>query len=244
MEDGGVQLRAAVKEILTAVAGPRGEEQVRATARMIWREPFAQADVVGAPLPDHRRAARRGGCGLHRSSPCPPGSCWPSPSSGWSSSPSPCAGPGASAGFHRQLARHLSGRGDRGPRAVRRPPGFFGMAAVGPAGPHRMAGDGLRRPQGASGLPRRPGRLHLLVGCLLLPHLPGLGRVGAYSARVRPAAGPLRGQLLLRAGIPGSSTASGSSSPASCSSSRRRGPCGASSTSTGGSCGSCSPPTP
>ncbi len=41
MEDGGVQVRSRLKEILTAVAGAR-EPQVRATARTIIREPFAR----------------------------------------------------------------------------------------------------------------------------------------------------------------------------------------------------------
>ena len=57
MEDGGVRVHSRFKEILTAVAGPRGEEQVRATARTIVREPFLKRTwselaflAIGTPL--------------------------------------------------------------------------------------------------------------------------------------------------------------------------------------------------
>src|ERR1019366_5719916 len=57
MEDRGVQARGRFREILAAVAGPGGEEQVRATARLIVREPFAKRSwselaflAIGVPL--------------------------------------------------------------------------------------------------------------------------------------------------------------------------------------------------
>jgi signal transduction histidine kinase len=57
MEDGEVHVRSRFKEILTAVAGPRGEEQLRATAHTIAREPFLKRTwselaflAIGAPL--------------------------------------------------------------------------------------------------------------------------------------------------------------------------------------------------
>jgi signal transduction histidine kinase len=57
MEEGGAQVRSRFKEIMVAVAGPRGEEQFRATVRTIAREPFLKRTwselaflVIGAPL--------------------------------------------------------------------------------------------------------------------------------------------------------------------------------------------------
>ena len=57
MEDRGVQARSRFREILTAVAGPSGEEQVRATTRLIVREPFTKRTwselafvAIGVPL--------------------------------------------------------------------------------------------------------------------------------------------------------------------------------------------------
>jgi signal transduction histidine kinase len=57
MEDRGVQVSSRFKEILVAVAGPRGEEQIRAIARKIGREPFVKQTwselaflCIGAPL--------------------------------------------------------------------------------------------------------------------------------------------------------------------------------------------------
>ena len=105
-------------------------------------------------------------------------------------------------------------RADRGPRAVRRPPGLLRLAAVGAAGPHRLAVDGLRR---ASRSPWRSSASSLAFSvwfdafsCLTYP----LWGRGETARRVFGLVRNLFRPGYLSVGTSGSSTGSPSSSPA------------------------------
>ena len=219
------------------------EDRPSEIARTIWREPFTRADVVGTLFLVHRRAAGRPRPRLRRRSPWAPAWSWPSPSSGWASSPLSVRGARGIGGFHRQLARGLLDEQIEEPEPFAPRPGFLGwlqsafrdrtgwrsMAYMVAQGPLAVLGILVGFACGGTPSSASPTR------CGEGREQPGRLRAAAAHLSDRGSS-PAARRLLPRAG--------GLPRRRICSSLPRRGPCGPSSTSTAASCGSCSPPSP
>ena len=219
----GVRVRELVKEMADSRPEKTGDRS-KELARIIWHEPFAKRTwsellflMIGVPLAALGHGLRR----LTWSA----GVVLAITFFGLAIIALSVRGARGLGGIQRRLARGCSARTSTTPNRSS-PPGLLGLAPVGPPGPHRLAGHGLRGREGPVGLPRPLRRLQRVVGRLRLPHLPVLGRREQRARRVRPAPVFFRPGFFVSGQVRLLARARHLPAPASSSSSPPPGPCG------------------